>query len=513
MSERVLFSVTDKSGVVEFAQGLHKRGLEIVASGGTAAAISAAGIPVISVEAITSYPSILDGRVKTLHPLIFGGILGDIHNDKHLTEMKHYDIRPFALVVCNFYDFSSALRSGDGKPETMIEKIDVGGPSMLRAAAKNHAACIPVFSSGQYDDLLSQIDRFGSLSAIPDDLRLRYSALAFRYSADYEAAISEFFETFLTPEDGLPDRLNLRLVKATDMRYGENPFQKAALYRRGGETTWEQLHGKELSYNNYADIQSAREIVLTYDEPAVSIIKHSNPCGFGLADSADNAYLKAVTTDPVSYYGGIVGFNREVDDRCAGELAKSFLECIIAPSYSAGALEILQKKKNLRLLRYADSEIRPGLEYKALDVGILVQERDTGMGSESGLECVTAIRPDESDLPALRIGWDLVRHVKSNAIVFASADRLLGVGAGQMSRVDSVKIAIRKSKEAGLDLKGSILASDAFFPFPDVVDLIRELGVRGIIQPGGSIRDQEVIDACNEHKLFMLFTHHRHFRH
>ncbi|MCK5684097.1 bifunctional phosphoribosylaminoimidazolecarboxamide formyltransferase/IMP cyclohydrolase [bacterium] len=513
MSERALISVTNKDGLEEFAAALHKRGIEIVASGGTATMIESVGIPVATVESITSYPSILGGRVKTLHPLIFGAVLGDTNNPDHLKDMKEYGMTPFSLLICNFYDFSSALKDKAGTLEKMIEKIDVGGPSMLRAAAKNYTSCIPLFNTDQYKEIIKDIDDSGSLKSISPEKRLSYSAKAFRYSSDYENIIAGFFDNYLNTEDKLPEHLHYNLSKVTDMRYGENPFQKAALYSRGNEKEWTQLQGKELSYNNYADLQSAREIVLNYDRPAVSIIKHSNPCGFGLDKNQTEAYKKAVTTDPVSYFGGIVGFNTEVNEESALELKKSFLECIIAPSFSEKAREILKKKKNLRLLTFQGREIRPDLELKVLDVGILVQERDVSGLNEDNWECVTNTKFNEEDRDALRIGWDLVKHVKSNAIVFASAEKLLGVGAGQMSRVDSVKIAMRKSREAKLSLKDSILASDAFFPFSDVIDLVKKEKIRGIIQPGGSVRDQEVIDACNEENIFMVFTHQRHFRH
>lgn len=512
MTEMALISVTDKSGIVELAAELNKRDIGLVASGGTAAAIKNAGLPVTEVEDITGFPSILDGRVKTLHPLIFGGVLGDIHKDEHVKAMEEYKISPFALVVCNFYDFRSASKE-ELALQKMIEKIDIGGPSMLRAAAKNHRSSLPLFDPGSYSELIADIDEHGSLGHIPTDKRVRYSARAFAYTADYEAMISNYFQSEISDENSLPETLNFSLKKRTDMRYGENPFQKAALYSRGDDIDWIQLQGKELSYNNYADLQSAREIVIPYEKNASVIIKHSNPCGFGFGNDQLSAYRAAVSTDPVSYFGGIVGFNYEVTEDTAEELKKSFLECIIAPSFSQGAKDLLAKKKNLRLLQYQDKCIRKDLELKVLDAGVLVQERDTLKQPVDEWETVTKVKPTEDDMEALVLGWDLVKHVKSNAIVFASSEKLLGVGAGQMSRVDSVKIAIRKASEAGLSLEGSILASDAFFPFADVVEQVRSLKIRGIIQPGGSIRDEEVIEACDKEGLFMIFTKQRHFRH
>jgi len=513
---RALISVTDKSGLDSFCLGLNKLGIDIIASGGTADYIKSLDIPVKAVEEITGYPSILDGRVKTLHPLIFGGILGDTRNADHLTEMKKYDIATFEIVCCNFYDFASVIAEKSLDPESGIHKIDVGGPSMLRAAAKNFRNSLPIFDPADYEVLLEQIKSHGSVKAIPEKERLQWSAKAFAYSARYDALIANYFQKVTEKDKAeLPDHLFIPLKQAEQMRYGENPFQKAALYQSDKKQSahWKLHQGKQLSYNNYIDIQAAKDIVAQFDEAASVIIKHTNPCGFALGESPAEAYTGAIKTDPVSYFGGIVGFNKIVDGVCAQELKKSFLECIIAPEYTDEALALLASKKNLRLLSYSAAVPEPLFDIRTLDVGYLLQEKDLAPDEEKEWQTVTAKSPESNDWPAIWLGWKLVKFVKSNAIVFANGKMLLGVGGGQMSRIDSVKIAIQKAFDAGLSLEGSVLASDAFFPFRDSIDIIQKYGVKGIIQPGGSIRDKELIDACNEHNLFMIFTGKRHFRH
>jgi phosphoribosylaminoimidazolecarboxamide formyltransferase / IMP cyclohydrolase len=513
---RALISVTDKTGLDSFCRDLNELGIDIVASGGTAEFIKNLGISVKAVEEITGYPSILDGRVKTLHPLIFGGILGDINKASHIAEMEKFGIEAFDLVVCNFYDFASVLAEEKLDPESGIHKIDVGGPSMLRAAAKNFLSSLPIFDPADYEQLIEQIKTYGSIKAISKDDRLRWSAKAFAYSARYEALIANYFQKIVqTADTALPEYLFIPLQQAELMRYGENPFQKAALYQsdKNQKDQWKIHQGKQLSYNNYIDIQAAKDIVSQFDENASVIIKHTNPCGFSLGKNPTDAYAGAVKTDPVSYFGGIVGFNKTVDLECAQELKKSFLECIIAPDYTEEALESLAKKKNLRILSYKPDNQESLFDIRTLDMGYLIQEKDLMPDDEKDWQTVTDQKPEAKDWSAIRLSWKLVKYVKSNAIVFANDKMLLGVGGGQMSRIDSVKIAIQKAADAGLSLEGSVLASDAFFPFRDGIDIIQKYGVKGLIQPGGSIRDQEVIDACNEHKLFMIFTGKRHFRH
>jgi len=508
--KRAIISVWNKENIVPLAQTLYQKGVQIFSTGGTYRKLSESGIPVEKIEDLTGFPEIMGGRVKTLHPLIFSGILADSADPGHQADLKKVKAAPFQLVVVNLYPFSETFHGGDKTHAEIVEMIDIGGPSMLRAASKNYKSVAVLSDPLQYDEF---IDRFKN-NKIDEDYRLRLAKDVFIETTIYDSEIASFF----AGESGaLPDIMLRPYQKSAELRYGENPDQKAALYNpllNPGLQPFRQLQGKEISFNNYIDCIAAYRIAFEYrSELAVCVnIKHTNPCGFGLGVTLLEAYKRAVKADPVSYFGGIVGVNRTVDEPLAEEFKKSFLECIVAPDYTPAALEILAKKKNLRLLIPDESYLKTNFDIKGYGQGLLVQEMQS-IGDEEHWDVVTEKQPDGGFYEVLRLGWHLVKHVKSNAIVLSDSAGSLGVGAGQMSRVDALKIAIRKAGEAGLDTRNSIMASDAFFPFRDSIDLAVEHGITGIIQPGGSIRDKEVIEACNEHGLFMLFTHKRVFKH
>jgi phosphoribosylaminoimidazolecarboxamide formyltransferase/IMP cyclohydrolase len=507
--KRALLSVWNKDGIVELGQFLHDNNIELLSTGGTQKALEDAGLPVTPVAEITGTGSVMDGRVKTLDPKIFGGILADRKNENHMIDLDKIQGLEIDIVVVNFYPFVQEAVSKGLEFKKAIEFIDIGGPSMIRAAAKNYHSVVPLCDPILYEDFQNQFSEHDG--DIPLKSRQFYASKVFAMTANYESAI---FNYFTKDDEGLKDKISLSLEKVNELRYGENPHQSAAFYTPNGETlSWQQHQGKALSYNNYADMESAIAIALEFDTPACSIIKHANPCGFGIGNSPTEAYKRAVTTDPVSYFGGIVGFNREIDADVANELIQPFLECIIAPSVSIEALDILKKKKNLRVVTVSDSFKMDSQVIKSVAGGFLVQEKDSNIGELDSLEIVTEKKPTEEQLHALKLGWTMVRFVKSNAIVFSNSEQLLGVGAGQMSRIDSTKIAIRKVSEAGLNLNGATMASDAFFPFPDNVELAASAGISAIIQPGGSIKDKEVIQRANELGLVMVFTGTRHFYH
>jgi phosphoribosylaminoimidazolecarboxamide formyltransferase/IMP cyclohydrolase len=519
---RALISVAHKAGVTEFARELSSRGFEIVSSGGTAKLLAGASVPVRRVSEVTGSPEILGGRVKTLHPRIHGGILARRHLASDLEELEAQDIAPVDIVVVNFYPFEKTVQKGSPIPE-VIENIDVGGPTMLRAAAKNFEHVLAVTDPSDYPLVLRKLDEGVDLST-----RLYLAQKAFRASARYEDAIATFLGGLAAEDSALvaragaafPDSLSLRVEKIQDLRYGENPHQTAAFYRDSGASSTigiagaRQLHGKELSYNNILDLDAAWRLVreLPPSRAAAAVIKHTNPCGAAMADEVREAYVRARSTDPVSAFGGIVALNREVDPATAEELSSTFLEAVVAPGFDPKALEILVQKKALRLMQVDDAEPPPWSGFNLFRVlgGLLVQDWDREDETELELRSVTERSPTERELEALRFAWIVAKHVKSNAIVLAKNDTLLGVGAGQMSRVDSCRIAIEK---AGGAVSGAVAASDAFFPFRDGVDVLAEAGVEAIIQPGGSVRDEEVVAACNERGLAMVVTGRRHFRH
>ena len=543
---RALVSVSDKTGLAELARVLAERGVEIVSSGGTARSLRAAGLAVTEVADITGFPEMLDGRVKTLHPAVHAGILARRDLPAHAAALEGAGIAPIDLVVVNLYPFRETVARPGVSFEEAVENIDVGGPTLLRAAAKNHAGVAAVCDPADYPRLITALD--GRLSLA---LRLELAQKAFAHTAAYDAAVSAYFAQNLSPAgapaqavgadpgssdpdssdagpkstdaaDAFPARLALDFEKVQELRYGENPHQRGAFYRAPGPVAgalagFRQRQGKELSYNNLADADAAWECVKTCDSPACVIVKHANPCGVAVADGPAAAYRLALATDPTSAFGGIIAFNRELDEAAAVAVLGQFAEVLIAPAYAPAALERLAAKGNLRVLEVplpgpltADSQ---AWDLKRVGGGLLVQSPDVRNVGAHELRVVTRRAPDEAELRDLLFAWRVAKFVKSNAIVFCRGGQTLGVGAGQMSRVDSTRIAALKAGQAGLDLAGSVAASDAFFPFRDGVDVLAEAGARAVIQPGGSLRDDEVIAAADAHGLAMVVTGVRHFRH
>ena len=516
--KRALISVSDKTGIVEFAQSLVAAGVEIYSTGGTRRHLDEAGIKVIDVADYTGFPEMMDGRVKTLHPKIFAGILcrHDLESDKK--SLSDHDIKTFELVVVNLYPFAATIAKAGITESEAIEQIDIGGPSLVRAAAKNNKFVSVVTSNSQYADVVAELERDGSTS---DALRRRLMAEAFAHTAAYDQTIAGYFAS--GDDEDFADTINISLKREAVLRYGENSHQKAALYSgpkiaEANLIDAQQLNGKQLSYNNLLDLDAALNMVRGLPDPACSVIKHNNPCGAGTASSLVDACEKGFAGDPVSAFGSVIGINRQVDVATAEFLSAGefFVEAIVAPSFDEEALNILKTKpkwkKNVRLLSVGDLKPSlPALEYRNMLGGLLVQQADNQPDDFSTWKVVTEAQIDDSLMDELKFGWHMVRFIKSNAICLSKNRGLVGVGAGQMSRVDSVQISIRK---AGADRTvGSVLSSDAFFPFADSIPLAAEAGVKAIIQPGGSVRDQEVIDACNEHSIPMVFAGNRHFRH
>ena len=515
--KRVLISVTDKKGLVEFARGLKDFGVEILSTGGTASQLRAAGLDVKDVSDYTGFPEMMDGRLKTLHPKIHGGLLALRDNKEHMKSATEHRIDMIDMVVINLYRFEDTVAKKDCKLDEAIENIDIGGPAMLRAAAKNYRYVTVVTDPDDYPKILKKMKATGG--NISEVTNFFLATKAFQLTARYDAAISNYLGSI--GSDGtkkmFPDTFTIQFVKSQDLRYGENPHQHAAFYRESDQHVSaipgaHQLQGKELSYNNIMDSDAAWQMVSDFTLPATVIVKHANPCGAATSGSdIATAYKKAKETDPVSAFGGIVALNRQVDKKAAEELAKIFLEVIIAPGFDEEAKAVLSAKKNLRLLEIPTTGTSPaGYDFRRVVGGLLVQDRDIDDFDIRKARIVTKRPPTEEEYNALDFAWRIVKHVKSNAIVYASKDQLVGVGAGQMSRVDSVKIATMK---ATLPIKGCVLASDAFFPFRDGVDMAAESGITAIIQPGGSVRDEEVIKAADEHGLAMIFTETRHFKH
>lgn len=513
MADRyALISVSDKTGIVPFAQQLVEAGYRIISTGGTARKLAEGGVEVTKVSDITGFPEILDGRVKTLHPKIHGATLGRRDLDEHVQTLDEHGIPDIRIVAVNLYPFRETISKADATFQDAIENIDIGGPTMLRASAKNHESVTVVVDSADYDRVAAAVAEEGEPSL---DLRRELALKAFEHTSSYDSAIVEYLQGELQSEElGLPNRLELDLVKNQELRYGENPHQKGAIYTREGDVDFgglEKLHGKALSYNNLVDLDAALDIVREFDEPGCAIIKHTNPAGCALGEDIEDAYDRALACDSMSAFGGIVALNRTVDVPLAEKLNDHFFEIVAAPAFEDDAMDVLTQKKNLRILRVPESLTSAPYVIRATALGYLVQETDPRIERDfASLEVPTERKPTDEEVAALEFVWKACKHVKSNAIVIGKGTRTVGIGAGQMSRVDAVEIAVKKAQE---ELDGAVLASDAFFPFRDGVDAAAEAGVKAIIQPGGSRRDQEVIDACDEHGIAMIFTGNRHFRH
>jgi len=522
--QRALISVHYKAGLVDFARGLAELGFEIVSTGGTARALRKAGLVAREVSEVTGFPELFGGRVKTLHPLLHGGILYRRSDGEHQRQAAEKKIESIDLVVVNLYPFVATAGKPGVSAEELIENIDIGGPAMVRSAAKNFESVAVVTDPEDYARVLEELRGPKGLQL---KTRLELAHKAFAATAQYDGEIATAIERLSTNEQAqvqisepraLPSRLHLALELRQPMRYGENPHQAAALYVEAGKPPTglagaRQIQGKELSYNNLVDLDAAWNLVREFRRPAAAIIKHNNPCGVAEKDSQQEAYMKALACDPVSAFGGVLAFNRPLDAATAQTIAKLFVECLIAPEIEPTALKALQGKKNMRILLCAASEGSQPLELRRISGGVLAQQPDSFVEDASQWKVATERKPDSGKLRALEFAWKVAKHVKSNAIVFAGEGETLGIGAGQMSRVDSVKIAVIKAVSAGLSLAGSVVASDAFFPFPDGVEEAGRAGARAVVQPGGSVRDNEVIDAANRLGMAMVFTGIRHFRH
>lgn len=529
-----LLSVSDKTGIVEFAQGLHALGIKLLSTGGTAKLLAEAGLPVTEVAEVTQFPEMLDGRVKTLHPKVHGGLLARRELPAHMAALKEHGIDTIDLLVVNLYPFEATVAKAGCTLADAIENIDIGGPAMVRSAAKNWADVGVITDAGQYEAVLAELKANGKLS---DKLRFALSVAAFNRIAQYDGAISDYLssvkfeddklsETYVPERSPFPGQSNGHFTKVQDLRYGENSHQQAALYRDlypapGSLVTGEQLQGKELSYNNIADADAAWECVKSFEQPACVIVKHANPCGVAVGKDAHEAYAKAFQTDPTSAFGGIIAFNRTVDKAAAEAVVKQFVEVLMAPDFTAEALEIFKPKVNVRLMKIALpaggerawDQGRNAVDAKRVGSGLLLQTADNHELALADLKVVTVKQPTPEELQDLLFAWKVAKYVKSNAIVFCKNGMTMGVGAGQMSRLDSARIASIKAEAAKLSLQGTVVASDAFFPFRDGLDVVVDAGATCVAQPGGSMRDQEVIDAANERGVAMVFTGVRHFRH
>jgi phosphoribosylaminoimidazolecarboxamide formyltransferase/IMP cyclohydrolase len=515
--KRALISVSDKSGVVEFAKSLNELGYQIISTGGTFKVLNENNIDVIEADKVTGFPEILDGRVKTLHPNIHGGILAR-RDESHLAQLKEHGIETIDIVAVNLYPFEATVAKENCTYDLAVENIDIGGPTMLRSAAKNHKYVTTVVDTKDYETVISELKEKTDISF---ETRKKLALKVYQHTASYDTAISNYLAKQIS--DDMPETYLASFEKKQELRYGENPHQKAAFYTERnyighsvGNTT--QLWGKELSYNNIIDLEAAYTMALEYNNsttPFIVIVKHTNPCGAAIGTSIEHAYRRAVETDPKSFFGGIVGSNMEIDELAAKEMSKAFLECIIAPSFSDKALEILKAKKNIRLVTYeksTNSDVS-GYNVRRIKGGMLVQEFDSYTTPIDKCSVPTSRKPDSNEKESLEFAWKMVKHIKSNAILYAKDGQLVGVGAGQMSRVDSSELAVQKAKNSGLSLDGAVMASDAFFPFRDSIDAAAKAGIKAIIQPGGSIRDEEVIKAADEHGITMMFTKMRHFNH
>ena len=511
---RALISVSDKAGIVPFAQALVAKGIEIISTGGTKKALADAGVPTISVEDVTGFPEMMDGRVKTLHPLIHGGLLGRRDLPEHMSAMEKYKIIPIDFVVVNLYPFKETISKKDVTLEEAIENIDIGGPSMLRSAAKNYASVTVLTDPADYSSVISELEETGATTL---KTRQALAAKVFRHTASYDALIAQYLTTSVGEEE--PEKLTLTYDLKQKLRYGENGHQVATFYQESLIVPFSianaiQLHGKELSYNNIKDADAAIRIIREFDEPAVVAVKHMNPCGVGIAETIEEAFDRCYAADPVSIFGGIVVANRQLDTVTAEKLNSMFLEIVLAPSYTKEALTILSKKKNIRIMTLDFSTAKVGgKEVVSVLGGILEQTQDMSTeDTAANWEVLTDRKPTEEEMKAMDFGWKIVKHVKSNAIVLANSKQTVGIGAGQMNRIGAVKIAIEQA-EASNAIEGAVLASDAFFPMNDSVEYAAQHGIRAIIQPGGSIKDKESIEMANKYGMTMLKTSVRHFRH
>lgn len=509
--KRALVSVSNKEGIIPFVKDLVELGIEVVSTGGTKKALEEAGVAVTGISSVTGFPEILDGRVKTLHPNIHGGLLAMRERAEHLAQLEEHAITPIDFVVVNLYPFQQTIAKPDVQFADAIENIDIGGPSMLRSAAKNHAHVTVVVDPADYETVLTQVAKKGEVDV---EIRRKLAAKVFRHTAAYDAVIAEYLTNQVGEES--PESYTVTFNKKQDLRYGENPHQKATFYAsplgaKNSIAQAQQLHGKELSYNNINDADAALSIVKEFEQPAVVAVKHMNPCGVGVGSTIEEAYDKAYEADPVSIFGGIIAANREIDAETALKMKEIFLEIIIAPSFTKEAFEILSSKKNLRLLTLpVERDAKAEKKITSIHGGALVQEEDTFGLEEATITVATKREPTEEEWEALKLAWKVVKHVKSNAIVLAKDQMTVGVGAGQMNRVGAAKIAI---EQAGEKAKGSALGSDAFFPMPDTVEEAGKAGVTAIIQPGGSIRDEESIAKADELGIAMVLTGVRHFKH
>lgn len=514
MIKRALISVSDKTGIIEFASALVAKGVEIISTGGTEKALSAAGIKVINISDVTGFPECLDGRVKTLHPKVHAGILAMRSNEEHMKQIKDLEVDTIDLVVINLYPFKQTILKGDVELEEAIENIDIGGPTMIRAAAKNYQDVAVVVDPADYEKVLAEMNETGDVSA-KTKFRLAYKV--FEHTSHYDTLIAKYLRDTLGDID-YPETLSLTFEKAQEMRYGENPHQSAVFYKevganRGFLPSAVQLHGKELSFNNINDTNGALMLLKEFDEPTVVAVKHTNPCGVGSADNIYDAYMRAYESDPTSIFGGIIAANREIDLKTAEEINKIFIEIVIAPLFSDEAFAVLSQKKNIRLLKLEGiAEKAPDDTYdmKKVAGGLLVQKNDDVLFNEEELKCVTNLQPTKEQMEDLKFAMKVVKHTKSNAIVVAKDKSTLGVGPGQTNRVLPTRVAIEYAGERSI---GAVLASDAFFPFSDCVEVAAAAGIKAIIQPGGSIKDQDSIDACNKYGITMVFTGMRHFKH
>jgi len=511
---RALISVSNKEGIVDFAQGLKSLGIEIISTGGTARTLKDAGIEVRDVSDYTGFPELLGGRLKTLHPKIHGGLLWRRDSEQDRKEIEANSIESIDMVVVNLYPFEQTVSKPDVRFDEAIENIDIGGPTMLRSAAKNFKDVAVIVDPSDYPAILNELKtNNGELTA---ETKFNLARKVFSHTARYDSLISEYLNRQAKEREVFPSTLNLSFTKVNDLRYGENPHQKAAIYRDSfykglSLVDAKILQGKEMSYNNYLDSSAAIDLVREFEEPAAVIVKHNNPCGVAIGETLHSAYIKALETDPVSAFGGVIALNRQLDPTTAEEIMKLFVEIIIAPSFDQEALKILSRKPNIRLLELDLTEAPTGIEMRKVQGGLLVQEKDTGMVDDfESLKVVTKRRPTDDELSALAFAWKVCKHVKSNAIVYTSKDQAIGIGVGQTSRVDSARLGAMKAMKS---LEGSVVASDAFFPARDGIDVIAKAGVTAVIQPGGSIKDEEVIRAADEYNMAMVFTGMRHFRH